>query len=198
MPRKKTITDPRQELVENGDFVQLLNQMLDRPASLAYPEQDLKLMAKAIRNSAAVDPGKLTDDALSSAIAFTSYMLCRAQYTVFRKIQDHDQRHQSMPPGLPPDVAQEWLPRAERIVRLLMDLSKTQAMVQARRNKDDQKTGTPADPVDVGVDPEQVVHAPAPISQKRLRTAQGPVLHGDDGVCGAMAGTSAGRGPRAA
>ena len=123
-PRNQ-LPDPRQELVEKGDFLQLLNLMLERSVSLPCPDNDLKRVARAIRNKAVADPNKLTEDALTSAITFASYMLCRVEYTVFRKIQEHDQRHQNMPLALPPDVAQEWLPRAERLVRLILRLSHT-------------------------------------------------------------------------
>ncbi len=196
MPKKKTTTGPRRELVEKGDFPQLLNQMLERSLSLACPDQDLKLLARAIRNSAAVDPGKLTDDTLTSAITFASYMFCRVQYTVFRKIQDHDQRHQSMPPGLPPDVAQEWLPRTERIVRLLMDLGKTQTTIRTRREKHDRPESRKQ--FDLGADSPQAAEPQNLPGEERMRTSQGPVLHGDDRLCGEMAGTSVGRTPRAA
>ena len=185
MPRtKKPIPDPRQELVEKGDFLQLLNQMLERSVSLPCPDNDLKRVARAIRNKAVADPNKLTEDALTSAITFASYMLCRVEYTVFRKIQEHDQRHQSMPLALPPDVAQEWLPRAERLVRLIMDLAKTQATVQAKREKhDEQKTGKPTEPVSMGGDSTKTAEPQALPGEERIRTTEATVLHGDDRIC---------------
>jgi hypothetical protein len=180
MPKTKNpIPDPRQQLVENGDFLQLLNQMLDRSSALACPDNDLKRMARAIRNKAVADPSKLTEDALTSAISFASYLLCRVQYTVFRKIQEHDQRHQSMPPALPPDVAQEWLPRAERLVRLIMDLAKTQATIQAKREKhDEEKTGKPTEPISVGGDTPKTAEPQILPGKERIRTTEATVpLH---------------------
>lgn len=124
--RTKNRTQRMREAAERGDVSAVIED-LEAESCMARNGPDFALLKKALERLREDNPRKLVKEALSRVLAFEVFLMARCQCMISRGLKGIDGGNPNGDLNLPPLIANEWLPRLNRIHRGVLETSRALA-----------------------------------------------------------------------
>jgi hypothetical protein len=126
-PPRPNALQQREQLVEQGDFAAIYQQILQTPWPETKHSDAFAQVFRAIDVASRNDPSRLSAEFFRMMLNMAGYLTLRVQYTLLERIQGTDRHNYNRPPDIPADVLETFEGHFSSMQSHLAELCQSQA-----------------------------------------------------------------------